>query len=114
MKMWFGAFPDAKITSEGTWAAGDFVVSTGKFAGTHQKDLGSIKKTGKSVNLDTAEVFQIVDGKASKIWRFHSGLTFAMQLGLMPAPGAAPAGAGSAAPAAGSAAPAAGSGSAAK
>jgi hypothetical protein len=65
--------------------------------------MGKMKKTGKTVSLDYAEVMQMKDGKIAQIWRFHSGMQFAMQMGLMPAPGAPPA-AGSAAPAAGSAA----------
>jgi ketosteroid isomerase-like protein len=114
MKMWFGAFKDAKISIDSSYAAGDYVIHLGKFTGTNDKDLGKMKKTGKTVALDYAEVMLGKDGKAAQIWRFRSGMQFAAQMGLMPAPGAAPAAppaAGSAAaPAAGSAAaPAAGS-----
>ena len=105
MKMFFGAFSDAKVTADNTWAAGDYVVATGKFEGTNDHDLGKMKKTGKKVSLDYAEIAMIKDGKVAQLWRFHDGMQFAMQLGLMPAPGAAPA-AGSAAAPAGSAAPA--------
>ncbi len=108
MKMWFGAWKDPKISIDNEYAAGDYVVHMGKFSGTNDKDMGKMKKTGKTVSLDYAEVMQMKDGKIAQIWRFHSGMQFAMQMGLMPAPAAAPA-AGSAAPAAGSAAPAAGS-----
>jgi predicted ester cyclase len=103
MKMFFGAFSDAKVTADNMWAAGDYVVATGKFEGTNDHDLGKMKKTGKKVSLDYAEVGLMKDGKVAQIWRFHDGMQFAMQMGMMPAPGAAPA-AGSAAPAAGSAA----------
>ncbi len=68
-----------------------------------------MKKTGKKISLDVAEVTHFSkDGKVDHTWRFHSGMQFAMEMGLLPIalPGAA---AGSAAPAAGSAAPAAGS-----
>jgi predicted ester cyclase len=117
MKMFFGAFSDAKVTASETYAAGDYVVAIGKFEGTNDKDLGKIKKTGKKVSLDYAEVALMKDGKIAQLWRFHSGMQFAGQMGLMPAapPGgagsAAPAGAApaGAAPAGGSAAPAAGS-----
>ncbi|HUS30643.1 MAG TPA: nuclear transport factor 2 family protein, partial [Kofleriaceae bacterium] len=113
MKMFFGAFSDAKVTADNTWAAGDYVIATGKFDGTNDHDLGKIKKTGKKVSLDYAEVALIKDGKVAQLWRFHDGMQFAMQLGLMPPPGAAPATGSAAAPAgtttpapAGSAAPA--------
>jgi predicted ester cyclase len=101
MKMWFGAFKDAKISIDSAYAAGDYVVHLGKFSGTNDKDMGKMKKTGKTVALDYAEIFLVKDGKAAQIWRFHSGMQLATQMGLMPAPAA-----GSAAPAAGSAAPA--------
>lgn len=104
MKMWLGAFKDAKLTVDNAYAAGDYVVHMGTFTGTNDKDLGKMKKTGKTVALDYAEVFLVKDGKASQVWRFHSSLQAAMQMGLMPAPGAAPA-AGSAAPPADKAAP---------
>lgn len=92
LKMWFGAFKDAKLTVDGTWAAGDYVVETGTFSGVHDKDLGPIKKTGKPVQFDYAEVVQLKDGKITNLWRFRSGLVLAMQLGLMPAPGSGSAG----------------------
>jgi predicted ester cyclase len=99
MKMWFGAFKDAKISVDSAYAAGDYVIHLGKFTGTNDKDLGKMKKTGKTVALDYAEVFQMKEGKVAQIWRFHSGMQFAMQMGLMPAPGAAPTAAPTAAPA---------------
>lgn len=111
-KMFFTAFSDAKVNPTETYAAGDYVVAIGKFEGTNDHDLGKLKKTGKKVSLDYAEVVLFKDGKQAQLWRFRSGLQFAQQMGLMPA--APPAGAGSAAPAAGSAAaPAAGSAAAA-
>jgi predicted ester cyclase len=105
MKALITGFSDGKVTATDTFAAGDWVVVIGKFEGTHDHDFMKIKKTGKKVSLDYAEVAMMKDAKTSQVWRFHSGMQFMTQLGLMPAPGAAPAGAGSAAaPAAGSAA----------
>jgi predicted ester cyclase len=106
MKQFFGAFSDAKVTPSETHAAGDYVVAIGKFEGTNDHDLGKMKKTGKKVSLDYAEIAQFKDGKVSHLWRFHSGMQFAQQMGLMPeAPaGGAPAAGSAAAPAAGSAA----------
>lgn len=106
LKQWSTAFAPAKVTAENTWAAGDYVVSTAKFSGTHSKDYGALKKTGKPVNLDFAEVHLVKDGKSSKVWRFRSAMQLASQLGLMPAAPAPGAGSAAAAPAAGSAAPA--------
>ena len=101
MKTWFGGFSDAKLTDVNAVAAGDYVVAIGKFDGTHDKDIGKLKKTGKHVTLDFAEIVAFKDGKVKQVWRFTDSFQFATQLGLVPAPGTAPG-----APAAGSAAPA--------
>src|ERR1051325_10286457 len=98
LKQFFGAFSDIKATESEVTPVGDYVVAIGKMEGTNDHDMGKMKKTGKQVSLDYAEVGHInKDGKLDYLWRFHSGLQFAMQMGMMPAPGAAPAGAGSAA-----------------
>jgi steroid delta-isomerase-like uncharacterized protein len=91
LKQFQNGFSDAKVTATNTYAAGDWVVEIGKFDGTHDHDFLGIKKTGKKVSLDYSEVIQFKDGKIAKIYRFHSGLQLAQQLGLMPAaPSATP------------------------
>ncbi len=84
------AWSDVKLSNVEMWAAGDYVVQTFKFEAKHDKDLGKIKKTGKTVSLDVAEVMHFKDGKIDRLWRFMNGIDFAMQLGMMPAPGTAP------------------------
>jgi predicted ester cyclase len=94
-KLFQNGFSDGKATATNTYAGGDYVVVIGKFEGTHDHDFMGIKKTGKKVSLDYVEVAHFKDGKTDMVWRFHSGMQLAQQLGLMPAapaPGAAPAG----------------------
>jgi predicted ester cyclase len=116
-EMFHKAFPDLKVETPTTFAAGDYVVALGTFSGTNDGPLGPMKATKKKVSGEFAEVVRMKDGKIAELWRFRNGMAMAMQLGLMPqhqhgAPGggsAAPApagGSGSAAPAGGSAAPA--------
>jgi predicted ester cyclase len=90
----FKAFSDLKITNDTSWAAGDYVVSTGTWAGTNDGDIKEmkLKKTGKKVSLPFVEITEFKDGKISKNWIFYDGMQFAVQLGLVPAPGGAPAG----------------------
>jgi predicted ester cyclase len=108
VKMIMGAFSDIKAVNTENWGAGDYVVETGKMEGTHDHDLGKLKKTGKKVSLDYAEIAHFKDGKVDQLWRFHSGMQFAGQLGLMPETpaGGAPAAGSAAAPADKAAAPA--------
>jgi steroid delta-isomerase-like uncharacterized protein len=90
------AFPDGKVSIDQAYAAGDWVITMGKFTGTNTGDLGKMKKTGKPVAVDYGEVFRIKDGKIAAIYRFYSNMQMMAQLGMMPPPGAPPA-AGSAA-----------------
>jgi predicted ester cyclase len=84
------AWSDVKMSDVEMWAAGDYVVQAFKFEGKNDKDMGKMKKTGKTVAINGVEVMHFKDGKIDKLWRFVNGMDMAMQLGLMPAPGAAP------------------------
>jgi steroid delta-isomerase-like uncharacterized protein len=107
----FKAFPDVKLEVSKSWAAGDYVVMEGTFSGTNTGDMPSwkLKKTGKKVSQRYLEVAKIQNGKLKNSWIFDNGMAMAMQLGLVPPPGAktapaakdskAPAGAPAAAPA---------------
>lgn len=96
----FKGFPDVKIDQTGAWAAGDYVVSTGRFSGTNTGDMPAmkLKKTGKAVNVEYYMVSKVAGGKIKNMWLFSNGMAFAGQLGLLPPPKAAKPGA---APAAG-------------
>ena len=84
-------FPDAKIDQTTAWAAGDYVVSTGRFSGTNTGDMPSmkLKRTGKAVNVEYYMVTKLAAGKVKNSWLFSNGMAFAGQLGLLPAPKAA-------------------------
>ena len=95
----FKAFPDSKIDQTAAWAAGDYVISTGRFMGTNTGDMPSmkLKKTGKPVNVEYYMVSKVASGKVKSNWLFSNGMAFAGQLGMLPAPkpakpAAAPAG----------------------
>jgi predicted ester cyclase len=85
----FKGFSDLKITNDTSWGAGDYVVSTGTWAGTNDGDIKQmkLKKTGKAVSLPFVEITEMKDGKIAKNWIFYDGMQFAVQLGLIPAPG---------------------------
>jgi predicted ester cyclase len=90
MTMFRGGWTDPKFSDTQMWAAGDWVVQSWKFEGKNDKDMGKMKKTGKTVAIDGVEVLHLKDGKVDKLWRFVNGMDFAMQMGMMPAPGTAP------------------------
>ena len=84
----FKAFPDSKIDQTAAWAAGDYVISTGRFMGTNTGDMPSmkLKKTGKAVNVEYYMVSKLAGGKVKNNWLFSNGMAFAGQLGLLPPP----------------------------
>ncbi len=88
----FKAFSDLKITLDGSaWAAGDYVVAEGTFAGTNDgamPEMGIAKKTGKQVSVHFLQLFKIKDGKIKNSWGFWNSMKMAMDLGMMPPPGA--------------------------
>jgi predicted ester cyclase len=82
-------FSDLSITTTTMWAAGDYVVMTGIFAGTNDGDVKAmgLKKTGKKVSLDYLQLYKWdKDGKLVGSWGFWNSAAFAMQLGLAPPP----------------------------
>jgi predicted ester cyclase len=85
------AFPDAKIDQTAAWAAGDYVISTGRFMGTNTGDMPSmkLKKTGKPINVEYYMVTKMAGGKVKSNWLFSNGMAFAGQLGILPPPKAA-------------------------
>lgn len=90
----FKGFSDVKIELNRTWPAGDYVVSEGALVGTNDgpmPTMGIRKPTGKHVSSRFLEIDKIVNGKLKNMWIFDNGMSFAMQLGLMPPPGAKPA-----------------------
>ena len=88
--MWKG-FSDLRIEPQGIWAAGTHTLSIGQLKGTNDGDLPELglKKTGRAINTFYVEFVDWKDGKAARIMAFQNGLELAMQLGLVPEPGAA-------------------------
>lgn len=93
MKGFWAGFSDLKTTEDRVWGAGDWVFMAGTTTGTNDGDLKmmGIKKTGKPITLRTVEFARYEGGKVKDHWVFYNGMAMAMQLGLVPPPGAAPA-----------------------
>jgi predicted ester cyclase len=89
--MWKG-FSDLRIDSQGIWASGTHTLSLGQFKGTNDGDVPELglKKTGKTMDTFYLEFVEWKDGKAKKIMPFGNSAEMAMQLGLLPEPGAEP------------------------
>jgi predicted ester cyclase len=86
----FKGFHDVKLSVDKSWAAGKYVVSEGSFSGTNDGNMPSmkLKKTGKHVNVRFVEIDEVSGGKLTHQRIFDNGMALAMQLGLVPPPGA--------------------------
>ena len=92
MEDMYKAFPDAKLNVKSSWAAGDYVVTTGTWSGTNTGDSPAMKmkKTGKAVAVQFVEIDKFAAGKTKNIWLFSNGAAAAAQLGLLPPKAAEP------------------------
>src|SRR4029079_19430399 len=70
---------------------GDYVVAVVKNSGTNKgamPSMGLKKPTNKPMSFTGADVVKMANGKGVESWSFYNAAAIAMQLGLMPAPGA--------------------------
>jgi predicted ester cyclase len=79
---------DVKVAMPAMWAAGDYVVAVGTFAGVNDGAMPAmgLPRTGKKFKVDIAEISRWKDGKMAELWPFFNGAQLAVQLGLMPPP----------------------------
>lgn len=85
-------FPDGKHTIGNCMGVNDYTLCEETMEGTHKGTFFGIPATKKALNLKHMTVYQFKDGKMVRGWAYANGADMAMQLGLMPKPGAAPAG----------------------
>ena len=82
----FTAFPDARLTLDSSWGAGDYVVTRGTFEGTNKgaaPAMGIKKPTGKPVRVRFLEITRLEGGKYKEDWLIFDSMAFAGQLGLL-------------------------------
>lgn len=89
LKKFFAMTKKVKVNSEGSWAAGDYVVVQGSESGTFSGKLPKAmrKAKGKSYTAKDLEIFKVEGGKIKAQYIFANKATIAQQVGLMPAPG---------------------------
>ena len=85
------ALPDARTELVNTFADGDRVASEHIGRGTHTGPFvtpaGDIPPTGRTVELRIAELYELRDGKITRLHAYYDSATMLRQLGLLPASG---------------------------
>ena len=87
ISMYFGAFPDLKVTNEFVLADGDKVIIRWNATGMHTGPLGDIAATGNKITTHGISIAQIADGKIVAAWNESDQMDLMQQLGVIPAPG---------------------------
>jgi steroid delta-isomerase-like uncharacterized protein len=80
------AFPDARITVDEQFAAGDRVASRWTGRGTHQGEIEGISPTGKEVTVTGLTFSRLEGGKVIEEWITWDALGMLVQLGAVHAP----------------------------
>src|SRR5690348_10610019 len=92
VKVFKDNFEGYRFEIEELLAEGDRVLVRGWGSGTHTGPFLGIPPTGKTIRFRAAHVFQVVDGKLAARWAYPDMLGMLQQLGVVPMPGAPPAG----------------------
>jgi len=90
---WLNAFPDARITVNNEFAAGNWVAHEFTFEGTHEATLsspnGDIPATHKRLTGRGAQIFKVEGDIVTETRLYYDQVQLMTQLGLMPEPVAA-------------------------
>jgi steroid delta-isomerase-like uncharacterized protein len=86
-----GAFNPLVFTVEDVVAEGDRVVVRWSQVGTHSGNFMGIPATGKEFSIAGIDIHAVREGRMAEHWHVVDQLALMQQLGLIPAPGGAPA-----------------------
>jgi predicted ester cyclase len=89
--MWRSAVPDVHCAVEDLFSNGEMVAWNVRTTGTHTGEMMGIAPTGKRIELLSANIGRVRDGRAAEHWSDQSMFQFLQQIGAIPEPGAAPA-----------------------
>ncbi len=85
VKMFDSAFPDLKITVEGSMELANKTAAWGYWQGSHMGEFNGIPRTGKPLKVNYIEVWSEEDGKLRENWVQMDMVGMMQQMGVMPA-----------------------------
>jgi steroid delta-isomerase-like uncharacterized protein len=86
-KMYANAFPDGKLEINSVFAAGNHALCELIARGTHRGDLNGIAPTGRSLQLNIANVMETREGKVYREREYFDLMSMMVQLGVIQPPG---------------------------
>jgi predicted ester cyclase len=81
------AMPNMKETIEEQFVDGDRVISRFRTSGTHTGSMGDAPPTGNTVESWGLDIIRLEGGKVAEMWAMIDTLNFAIQTGIVAAPG---------------------------
>ena len=84
MRMYRGAFSDARLTILDQIAEGDKVVTRCRANGTHDGNLDTIPASGNPINLALIAIHRVEDGRLAEEWELFEELQMLQQMGVIP------------------------------
>jgi steroid delta-isomerase-like uncharacterized protein len=78
-----GGYPDREIKDAVVFGEGELVCLQGRLAGTHTGTAQDIPPTGKRFDTPFVTVFEVRDGKVTRLWQYGDRLLMLEQLGLV-------------------------------
>jgi steroid delta-isomerase-like uncharacterized protein len=86
----FAAFPDVKLDLRSAFATGDWAAAEWVYAGTYEGSLPGLPPgTGQPFSVRGAAIFELQDEKIQRSASYFDFYSLLVQLGVLPAPGAA-------------------------
>ncbi len=86
----FAAFPDVMLELRSAFAAGDWAAAEWVYAGTYTGSLPGLPPgTGQPFSVRGTAIFELQDGKIQRSASYFDFYSLLVQLGVLPAPGAA-------------------------
>ena len=83
-RVFYGAFPDTRITIEDQVAEGDRVATRWTARGTHQGDLMGVPPSGRSGEIGGVTIYRVSGSKIAEIWGNYDLLGLMRQIGAFP------------------------------
>jgi steroid delta-isomerase-like uncharacterized protein len=82
----FGAFPDIHVEIQQLITQSDTVAARLVVRGTHRADFLGIPATGRTMTIQSVDIFRLHDGKFAEQWVVMDALGLMQQLGAIPSP----------------------------
>lgn len=79
-RTWFAAFPDTEVTLDDVLVDGDRVAGRFTYRATFQGPFLGLQPTGRPVEMNSIDIWRVVDGMAVEHWDQIDGQAFFAQL----------------------------------